>query len=346
MIIFAIFTSAPKLLGTIFLAALILYTFAIIGVASFSGEYQFPDIESYCSDSNATFSSCLQDHFFTFGSAMSFVDVMPGFSGFVYGVIYNIIMVLLVANIFVGVITDTLSEIRGQQEAFDAAKKNYCFVCSHSRAELEAACDIGFEGHLAHEHNPWNFIAFLIHVTERFENHEHLTGPELQFLKAHNAEELHECWPTGRALCIDGDKRKGDAYDLRSIRDRIDAVAAMAKGTATQVAVAMRALSMFTKVTSLHNFALLQACASGDLAQVEEITGAGVDVNCADYDDRTPLHLAAAEGRGPIVALLLEKGARADVKDRFGRTPLDEAHKNGNAAIQKRLAAVSKEHGK
>lgn len=339
MIIHAIFVSAPKLAGTVLLAALILYTFAVIGVTAFGGQYQFPDINSYCADANATFSQCLMDHFFTFGSAMAFVEVLPNFSGFLYGVVYNIIMVLLVANIFVGVITDTLSEIRGRQEAFDAAKKNYCFVCSHSRAELEAACDVGFEGHLTHEHNPWDFIAFLIHVTERFDRHEHLTGPELQFLKASNADKLHECWPTQRALCIDGDKAREDSYDLRSVCARIDAVAAMAKGTATQVSVALRALSVFQKITSLDNFALLQACASGDLAQVEDIIDQGVDVNCADYDDRTPLHLAAAEGRALIVSMLLEKGAKINVTDRFGRTPMDEANKNGNAVVKKRLQA-------
>jgi hypothetical protein len=71
--------------------------------------------------------------------------------------------VLLVTNLFIGVICDTLSEIRNVAEAFDAAKKNYCYVCSHTRADLES-CDVGFKDHLLHEHNPWDFISFLIHV--------------------------------------------------------------------------------------------------------------------------------------------------------------------------------------
>ena len=48
------------------------------------------------------------------------------------------------------------------------------------------------------------------------------------------------------------------------------------------------------------------------------------DVNVRDFDQRTPLHLAAAEDHGDVVALLLMRGAKVDVKDRWGCTPCDD----------------------
>ena len=52
----------------------------------------------------------------------------------------------------------------------------------------------------------------------------------------------------------------------------------------------------------------------------------GVDMNLGDYDGRTALHLAAAEGHVRCVKFLLEVcRAKHDVKDRWGQTPLSEA---------------------
>jgi ankyrin repeat protein len=52
----------------------------------------------------------------------------------------------------------------------------------------------------------------------------------------------------------------------------------------------------------------------------------GVDMNLGDYDGRTALHLAAAEGHVRCVKFLLEVGkVKHDQKDRWGQTPLSEA---------------------
>ncbi|KMS93416.1 hypothetical protein BVRB_031700, partial [Beta vulgaris subsp. vulgaris] len=75
---------------------------------------------------------------------------------------------------------------------------------------------------------------------------------------------------------------------------------------------------------------LLSACASGDLsAVVKMVESDAVNVNLTDYDGRSPLHLAAGNGHGNIVAYLLEHGAATDVYDRWGADPYHEATKNG-----------------
>jgi hypothetical protein len=326
LIISAIGISLPKLGGTILIAILFMYTFAIVGNANFKGLYDL-DFD-YCSDANQSLAPCFVDHLFTFGDRMTFDQRIPGIGGFAYGVLYNLLMVLLISNIFVGVISDSFSEIRGNHERFEAAKKNRCYVCSHTRAELEASSETGFDGHINHEHDPFDYVAFMIHVQERAQNHDHLTGPELQFLKALEANSVDKMWPIKRALCIDGITTE-DVYDLKHVWQRLDEVVSLARNSSHQLQTALATMSTLTKVTSLETFALLHAAAGGDIIQVESILDQGVDVNTRDYDMRTALHLAAAEGRHAIAALLISKGAEIDVKDRFGLTPTDEATKGG-----------------
>ena len=46
----------------------------------------------------------------------------------------------------------------------------------------------------------------------------------------------------------------------------------------------------------------------------------GIDVNAADYDRRTALHIAAACGAVEMLRFLLENGVDASLLDRFGNT--------------------------
>ena len=56
-------------------------------------------------------------------------------------------------------------------------------------------------------------------------------------------------------------------------------------------------------------------CSTGDLEGLRKII-VKVDVNCSDYDKRTPLHLAAAEGHLEVVELLGDGPERRRVRRR------------------------------
>lgn len=84
---------------------------------------------------------------------------------------------------------------------------------------------------------------------------------------------------------------------------------------------------------------LCKAAANKDMEFVERLVKAGVDPNEADYSQRTPLHIVAADGTAKDVEFLVQEGADVLVKDRHGYTPLDEARENDNEATLKVLEA-------
>lgn len=70
----------------------------------------------------------------------------------------------------------------------------------------------------------------------------------------------------------------------------------------------------------------------------EEIVDQFIGVTVADSVDKTPIWLAALNGHGGIVQLLVEKRAAVNVKREFGFTPLFCATLDGHRDIVKWLA--------
>lgn len=56
-------------------------------------------------------------------------------------------------------------------------------------------------------------------------------------------------------------------------------------------------------------------------------------LNFRDYDRRTPLHIAASEGQLSICQFLVAKGARINRVDRWGGSPLDDAHRQRHTDV-------------
>ena len=62
--------------------------------------------------------------------------------------------------------------------------------------------------------------------------------------------------------------------------------------------------------------------------------------SCADFDGRTPLHVAAAAGSVQALTWLLEEGAEVNSLDNFLRTPLREASEGGHLEAQRVIIAA------
>ena len=330
LILRAIMSSAMKLASTIILAIVVLFIFAAVGQQAFRGQYQWTeDSIVKCSETD-DFSDCLLAHIYTFGEPARFIDA-PTFREFLFACVYNLSVVFLLTGIIVGVITDSFAYLRQLAEDTAEAQRNTCYVCGHARAELEDACPVGFLGHTKREHNKWNFINFMLHVDAKVKKHQHLSGMETYFMQMQAANDLESVWPVNRALCIDGNTQGLSAVAQNSAR--LDEIALLCAGMAQRQNALSVSISMLTKLADLEASALLHAAARGDVPQTQGLIERGVDINSVDYDMRSALHVAAAEGHEQLVSFLLTNGADATIKDRWGRTPADEAKRSATHLV-------------
>jgi len=83
---------------------------------------------------------------------------------------------------------------------------------------------------------------------------------------------------------------------------------------------------------------IFAAAEVGDLEAIKKHLEGGADVNAANKQDYTALHMAVRRGQKDAAALLLEKGANVNA-ERKGKTPLDFAGKN------EEIAALLREKG-
>jgi ammonium transporter Rh len=90
---------------------------------------------------------------------------------------------------------------------------------------------------------------------------------------------------------------------------------------------------------------LLQASSTGNKAKVHQILSDGLNADAADYDGRTGLHLAACEGQIDVVKIFLDLSADPNPKDRWEKTPMDEAVKNGHQVVAEMLAKAGGNFG-
>jgi len=107
-------------------------------------------------------------------------------------------------------------------------------------------------------------------------------------------------------------------------------------GSAGSIILGKKMSSVGSKASSLYNTSidmddeilvgdereLHNSCRSGNIVSVERLIKSGIDINCRNKHDRTPLHWAAGNGHLEIIKLLLDEGANIDACDKFGMDAL------------------------
>jgi ankyrin repeat protein len=89
-----------------------------------------------------------------------------------------------------------------------------------------------------------------------------------------------------------------------------------------------------------HGDRMCNAASKGDYTLIVNLVARNASVNAADYDGRSALHLASAEGHDKIVQFLVDKKADVKVKDRWGGDPLKDAVRSGHRKVQAILLAA------
>lgn len=91
---------------------------------------------------------------------------------------------------------------------------------------------------------------------------------------------------------------------------------------------------------------LLFAAFEGDLSEIKKLKAQNFDLLSADYDKRTALHLAASEGKTNVVKYLINYCKKYGMiehihcKDRWNRTPLDDAKDNNHKSCITLLESI------
>ncbi|XP_006652326.1 potassium channel KOR2 [Oryza brachyantha] len=85
---------------------------------------------------------------------------------------------------------------------------------------------------------------------------------------------------------------------------------------------------------------LCRVVRDGRINLLKELLKFGISPNCRNYDQRTPLHIATAEGLHLVASTLVESGADIHAKDRWGNTPLDEGRRCSSKPLVRILEQV------
>ena len=116
---------------------------------------------------------------------------------------------------------------------------------------------------------------------------------------------------------------------------------AIEKGDTARVKQLLSETDVDLKKTNKHGFLPLQlAVMYGRTEEVKLLIKKGEDVNEQDRTGgMTPLHMAAGKGGLPeaVWMVLLDNGANANIKDRYGRTPLHLLARAGNPELARLL---------
>jgi len=90
-----------------------------------------------------------------------------------------------------------------------------------------------------------------------------------------------------------------------------------------------------------NTYRAINAASIGDVDDLKRLVARGHDLNAADYDGRTPLHLACAEGQVEAVRYLLDQRVHTSVKDRWGNTPLADAKRHKQKTVVEMFSVIA-----
>ena len=117
---------------------------------------------------------------------------------YIIEIFFSILMVYLIFQMIAGLIVDTFSSIRNEQELTLKDLKNICFICGSEREEIEKYYT-GKEGFNKHEidHNITSYFCFIFYLKDKKESD--FAGVETYVKNTLDKESIN--WlPVGRFL--------------------------------------------------------------------------------------------------------------------------------------------------
>ena len=85
------------------------------------------------------------------------------FARFFNDLLFFVLIILIMGNVFLGIIIDTFGELRDTQTENENDRNNICFICQLS-SDACLTRNIDFEKHVNSVHNIWNYVYFLAYL--------------------------------------------------------------------------------------------------------------------------------------------------------------------------------------
>lgn len=140
------------------------------GVLDLATENDKTVIEYFCNDSLYCFLTHLS-YGVRSGGGIGDVTPRPSYTDnssyyvgrLIYDIVFHIIIVWIMGNIFFGIIVDTFAYLRDKSSIKENDINNVCYICQISR-DICVTKNIDFDSHVYEDHNVWNYVYFLSYL--------------------------------------------------------------------------------------------------------------------------------------------------------------------------------------
>jgi len=209
-VIHAVLTNPSRLLSTVLLGAICLWTFMLIGVAFFVSGYDFGDSEDWatkCRD----FNSCFGYHVRLGMGNSPGISGHPNFGAVLFTFAYTFIILWLIVAVVSGTIIDNLGSLRDLRSRIADDLSEKCFICSIDRHVFQDIKENGFEEHVRNDHNVFDYLSFFIYLqdTDEFD----YTPAEKFVSDRLRDRDDHGILPNMQLTLSQGDEEEGGATE-------------------------------------------------------------------------------------------------------------------------------------
>ncbi|KAK9721473.1 hypothetical protein K7432_003395 [Basidiobolus ranarum] len=222
-VIASVTVNINSLTKTVLLGVIIIYVYSVVGFVYFRHSF---DSEQglYCDTLLDCFVTVLA-YGIRAGGGLGDVLQAPvhGDNSYAYRIILDLsfflIVIIFLLNVIFGIIFDTFGSLRDERSSIQNDMKSVCFICNISATEFQRHAK-GFEHHIKHDHNIWQYLFFLVHLkTKDVTEYTSQESYVAEMLKDND----YSFFPVNRALCL----RQREKHDDQRITNLEEMIASL-----------------------------------------------------------------------------------------------------------------------
>jgi len=162
-------TNGANIIATLLGTIVIAYLYAMIGFVAFRDTFGGSGLKTDCDTLYHCLLSMISFSIMAGGgvddvSNSRTVDDEYFWPNYLYTISFFILIIIIALNVILGIILDTFGQLREERNNTLKDTISKCFICQ-IEAERFQRESLGFKNHIKHEHNMWQYLFFLIHLS-------------------------------------------------------------------------------------------------------------------------------------------------------------------------------------